>query len=119
MKVEVSNGELVDKVSILKVKLEKIRDSDKQICINLELMELEPVVKKLGCYTDLLDLQEINDKLWDVIGEAKDLLARGQLGERFADLSAETIRLNDARFLVKKRINRDTGSALREVKEKL
>ena len=119
MKVEVSNGELVDKISVLNVKCRKIDDDDKRATICMELFGLEQAMKDLGCRRELEDLEEINDKLWDVIAEAKNLLECGELGNRFIELSAETIKLNDARFLIKKKINENTGSAIREVKEGL
>ena len=119
MNIEVSNGELVDKVSILRVKLEKIWDTDKRICLTLELVGLESIVRQMGCYAELLELQDINGRLWNIIGEAKTLLERGELNKRFVELSADTIRLNNARFLIKKKIDHDTGSTIREVKEGL
>ena len=120
--IEVSVGELLDKISILEIKKDKIKDQKKLIFVNKEYnilkvqleqnMELNEKLKKL-----YQSLKEINSKLW-VIEDEKRLCEKNKdFGENFIKLSRDIHFLNDKRAKIKLEINNHTGSAIKEIKE--
>jgi hypothetical protein len=120
--VEVSVGELLDKISILEIKQEKIKDSDKLKFINDEhsilKSQLEQNVKTDEKLEKLFQsLKEINSKLW-VIEDDKRLCEKEKdFGEKFIKLSRDVHFLNDDRAKIKLEINNHTGSKIKEIKE--
>ena len=120
--VEVSVGELLDKLSILEIKKEKIKDNDKLKFIDDEYKILKSEFDKNVKSDDRLDklfdvLKEINSKLW-VIEDNKRLCEKNSdFGEKFIRLSRDVHFLNDDRSKIKLEINNYTGSRIKEIKE--
>ena len=120
--VEVSVGELLDKISILEIKKEKIKDSDKLIFINDEYLVL---TKQLNENIDLNDelkklyeeLKAINAKLWDIEDKKRMCEKNSDFGENFIKLSRDVHFLNDDRAKIKLAINNQTGSKIKEIKQ--
>ena len=120
--VEVSVGELLDKISILEIKKEKIKDSEKLKFINDECEVLKDQLDKNVKSDEKLDqlfqsLKKINAKLW-VIEDNKRLCEKNsEFSEKFIKLSREVHFLNDERAKIKLDINNLTGSKIKEIKE--
>jgi hypothetical protein len=120
--VEVSVGELLDKISILEIKQEKIKDPEKLRFINDEhsilKSQLEQNVKTDEKLEKLFQsLKEINSKLW-VIEDDKRLCEKEKnFGEKFIKLSRDVHFLNDDRAKIKLEMNNHTGSKIKEIKE--
>ena len=120
--VEVSIGELLDKISILEIKQEKIKDSEKLKFISNEHSILKNQLNNNVKSDDNLDklfqsLKDINLKLW-VIEDDKRLCEKNKdFGEKFIKLSRDVHFLNDDRAKIKLEINNHTGSTIKEIKE--
>ena len=120
--VEVSVGELLDKISILEIKKEKIKDLEKLRFINDEYSvlkdQLNKNVKSDEKLSELFNsLKEINLKLW-VIEDNKRLCEKNSdFGEKFIKLSRDVHFLNDDRAKLKLEVNNHTGSKIKEIKE--
>ena len=120
--VEVSVGELLDKISILEIKKEKIKDLEKLKFINDEYSvlkdQLNKNVKSDEKLSELFNsLKEINSKLW-VIEDNKRLCEKNSdFGEKFIKLSRDVHFLNDDRAKLKLEVNIHTGSKIKEIKE--
>ena len=120
--VEVSVGELLDKISILEIKKEKIKDLEKLKFINDEYSvlkdQLNKNVKSDEKLSELFNsLKEINSKLW-VIEDNKRLCEKNSdFGEKFIKLSRDVHFLNDDRAKIKLEVNNHTGSKIKEIKE--
>ena len=120
--VEVSVGELLDKISILEIKKEKIKDLEKLKFINDEYGvlrdQLNKNVKSDEKLSELFNsLKEINSKLW-VIEDNKRLCEKNSdFGEKFIKLSRDVHFLNDDRAKLKLEVNNHTGSKIKEIKE--
>ena len=120
--VEVSIGELLDKISILQIKQEKIKDSEKLRFINNEHSILKDQLKKNVKPDDKLDnlyqsLKEINAKLWVIEDEKRQCEKDQNFSEKFIKLSRDVHFLNDERAKIKLEINNHTGSTIKEIKE--
>ena len=120
--VEVSIGELLDKVSILEIKQEKIKDKEKLRYINNEHSVLKDQFKKSVKSDEKLDklyqsLKEINSKLWLIEDEKRLCEKEKDFGEKFIKLSRDVHFLNDDRAKIKLEINNHTGSKIKEIKE--
>ena len=120
--VEVSIGELLDKISILEIKQEKIKDSEKLKFINNEHSILKDQLEKNIKYDDKLNnlyqsLKEINAKLWVIEDDKRQCEKDKDFGEKFIKLSRDVHFLNDDRAKIKLDINNHTGSAIKEIKE--
>tara|TARA_A100001015_G_scaffold289230_1_gene360890 strand:+ start:150 stop:539 length:390 start_codon:yes stop_codon:yes gene_type:complete len=120
--VEVSIGELLDKISILEIKLDKIKDSENLKFISNEhsilKKQLDNNVKsddKLVKFFQLL--KEINEKLWFIEDEKRQCEKDKDFGEQFIKLSRDVHFLNDERAKIKLDINNHTGSSIKEIKE--
>jgi len=120
--VEVSVGELMDKISILEIKKDRIKDSDKLKFINDEYevlkSELEKNIKideKLAKF--FVALKNINSKLWIIEDEKRKCENDSNFGEDFIRLSRDVHFLNDTRAKIKLDINNHTGSKIKEIKE--
>ena len=120
--VEVSIGELLDKISILEIKQEKIKDPEKLKFISNEHSllknQLEINVKSDDKLTKLYQsLKEINAKLWVIEDDKRQCEKDKDFGEKFIKLSRDVHFLNDDRAKIKLKINNHTGSAIKEIKE--
>ena len=118
---EISVGELADKLTILEIKLEKIKNKD-----SLKLIEREyQALKKLNIdgvdkdkYKALYDeLKSTNRKLWDIENEKRLYEKNSDFGEKFIQVSRDVHFMNDKRAEIKSRINKTFGSNIEEVKE--
>jgi hypothetical protein len=123
MKIEVSNGEILDKHTILKIKLEKITDPIKVANLNKEWMILTPIVQEIVglCSNDLIhlayqDMLEVNRRLWQIEDEIRECERNNDFGDEFIKLARAVYWTNDDRNLVKKKIDALTGSNLTEEK---
>ena len=125
--VEISYGELLDKISILEIKKERINDSEKLKFINddLNLLKIQMhKVTKSKNFTDdkklqklFLSLKEINAKLWVVEDDKRICEKNSDFGEKFIKLSRNVHFFNDERSKVKLEINNLTDSKIKEVKQ--
>ena len=120
--VEVSIGELLDKISILEIKQEKIKDPEKLKYINNEHSILDDQYKKSVKSDDKLNnlfksLKEINSKLWIIEDKKRQCENDKDFGEKFIKLSRDVHFLNDDRAKIKLEINNHTGSSIKEIKE--
>ena len=120
--VEVSIGELLDKISILEIKQEKIKDPEKLKFINKEHAilkdQLEKNVKSDNKLNDFFQsLKEINSKLWIIEDDKRQCEKDKDFGDKFIKLSRDVHFLNDDRAKIKLKINNHTGSAIKEIKE--
>jgi len=126
MKIEVSNGEIVDKLTILAIKLEQIKDKAKLKNVQTEYDELAPIVH--GMYDSLnendqvkmkgyhQDLQNINQTLWNIEDQIRIHESKKDFKDDFVELARSVYFTNDERADVKKYINVLTGSLLVEEK---
>ena len=120
--VEVSIGELLDKISILEIKQEKIKDPEKLKFINNEHSNLKDQLEKNIKSDDKLNnlyqlLKEINAKLWVIEDDKRQCEKDKNFGEKFIKLSRDVHFLNDDRAKIKLEINNHTGSIIKEIKE--
>ena len=120
--IEVSVGELLDKISILEIKQEKIKDpeklkflKDEHLILKSQLdqnVKTDEKLKKL--YSSL---KEINSKLWIIEDDKRQCEKNKDFGEKFIKLSRDVHFFNDDRAKIKLEINNITGSKIREIKE--
>ena len=120
--VEVSIGELLDKISILEIKQGKIKDPEKLKFINNEHSNLKDQLEKNVKSDDKLNilyqsLKEINAKLWVIEDDKRQCEKEKNFGEKFVKLSRDVHFLNDDRAKIKLEINNHTGSTIKEIKE--
>ena len=122
MLVEVSNGELLDKISILELKMLKIDDKEKLVNIHKEFDTLNPLVIELFENYDgqlqnhYLELAKINGELWDIEDWIRDCEREKRFDKEFVELARSVYITNDKRCEVKKLINILTSSGLVEEK---
>ena len=118
---EISAGELLDKITILEIKKEKIKDIQKLEAINKELKSLsttskEKIPDKSKVKEYILNLKKINLRLWD-IEEGKRLAEKNKkFDDNFIKLSRDVYKMNDERAKLKLKINEVLGSNIKEVK---
>ena len=120
--VEVSVGELLDKISILEIKKEKIKDPEKLKFISNEHSILKDQLEKNVKPDDklnklFLDLKEINTKLWVIEDDKRECEKNKDFSEKFIKLSRDVHFLNDDRAKIKLEMNNHTGSSIKEIKE--
>jgi hypothetical protein len=118
MKIEVSNGEIIDKLTILQIKLERIKDEAKQTNLMKEFSELSKVTKTIISTSDVLyiSLYEVNCELWDIEDHIRDLERRKDFGDDFIATARAVYIKNDKRSEIKREINIRTSSGLIEEK---
>ena len=122
MLVEVSNGELLDKISILELKMLKIEDKEKLVNVHKEFDTLNPLVIELFENYDgqlqnhYLELAKINGELWDIEDWIRDCEREKRFDKEFVELARSVYITNDKRCEVKKLINILTSSGLVEEK---
>ena len=119
---EISVGELLDKISILEIKLEKIKDQAKLKFISDEHSILKDQLNKNVKSDNELDklfqsLKSINNKLWVIEDDKRQCEKDKDFGEKFIKLSRDIHFLNDDRAKIKLSINEHTGSKIKEIKE--
>tara|TARA_Y100001970_G_scaffold231923_1_gene288495 strand:+ start:1193 stop:1582 length:390 start_codon:yes stop_codon:yes gene_type:complete len=120
--VQVSVGELLDKISILEIKKEMIKDAEKLEFINKEYnllkAELDKNIKNDEKLLELFSkLKKINSKLWVIEDDKRMCEKNSDFGENFIKLSRDVHFLNDDRAKIKLEINNHTGSNIKEIKE--
>ena len=120
--VEVSIGELLDKISILEIKQEKIKDPEKIKFINNEYKILKNQLNENVKNDDKLNelfksLKKINEKLWVIEDDKRQCEKDKDFSEKFIKLSRDVHFLNDDRAKIKLEINNHTGSTIKEIKE--
>ena len=122
MKIEISNGELLDKISILELKMLNITDEDKLVNINNEFNELNPFVHDLfdkygpEIQELYLNLSKINGQLWTIEDDIRECERSKDFSEKFVELARSVYITNDKRCEVKKIINLLTESGFVEEK---
>ena len=120
--VEISVGELLDKISILEIKKEKIKDKKKLMFINDEYnilkVELDKNIKNDNKLKELFNsLKDINAKLWAIEDNKRMCEKNSNFGDEFIKISRDVHFLNDKRAKIKSEINNHTGSKIKEIKE--
>ena len=120
--VEISAGELFDKITILKIKIEKIKDKTKIENVHKELEILQKEAIKFDQIDNNLsknieDLKNINNELWDIENIKREMEAIKDFGENFIKISRDVHFKNDIRAKIKKEINNLTNSNVTEEKE--
>ena len=120
--VEISAGELFDKITILKIKTEKIKDKRKLENVHKELDILQKEALKFDNMSDQLtdhiqNLKNINSELWDIENIKREMEASKDFGESFIKISRDVHFKNDTRAKIKKDINNLTNSNVSEEKE--
>jgi len=120
--VEVSVGELLDKISILEIKKERITDLESAKFIENEYLILKDQLDKNIKYDEKLDqlfnkLKKINMTLWEKEDEKRSYEKNSDFGEKFIKVSRDIHFLNDDRSKNKLEINKITGSLIREIKQ--
>ncbi|MGB0513519.1 MAG: DUF6165 family protein [Wenzhouxiangellaceae bacterium] len=121
LSVPVSPGELLDKISILEIKADRIADPDKRHNVERELDLLTGIWHADGRETSDItalraDLRAINARLWDIEDAIRDCERESDFGDRFIELARSVYRINDQRAAVKRRINEALGSTIVEEK---
>jgi hypothetical protein len=119
MEIEVSNGEIVDKLSILQIKTERIDNPEKLVNIKAEYNYLKDIVKEFMDVDNeplYKELYEINCQLWDIEDKCRELEMAKDFGDDFVATTRSVYLKNDDRAKVKKQINLKTESDFVEEK---
>lgn len=121
IKIDISYGELLDKITILEIKSERIADKAKLENVQTELRVLLDCWHKKGIVDKEISLhrhklKKINEALWDIEDEIRELEAKKSFGDAFITLARSVYKTNDERAAVKRKINEALGSALIEEK---
>ena len=119
---EISAGELLDKMTILEIKLDKIRDKENLLEVSKEYESLKETKKSnIKLTKDLenliIQLKEINLKLWDIEDKTRICEKNKDFGQTFINLSRSVYLNNDKRANIKSKINKMLGSNIKEVKQ--
>ena len=119
---EISAGELLDKITILEIKLVKIKDKENLLEINKEYESLKETKNSNIKLTKnleklIIQLKEINLKLWDIEDKKRICEKNKDFGQAFVDLSRSVYLNNDKRANIKSEINKILGSNIREIKK--
>ena len=118
---EISAGELIDKITILEIKKNKISDQEKLADVEKELSSLNQTMKKFipdekKIINFKKELKDVNTKLWDVENGKRAAEKKQDFGEKFISLARSVYKLNDKRASLKLSINKTLGSNIKEVK---
>ena len=118
---EISAGELIDKITILKIKQEKIKDASKLQSIKTELTSLQETLNEHITLDDEIkklseELKQINLKLWDIEDGKRNCEKEKNFGEKFIELARNVYLFNDQRAKINLQINNHLGSNIKEVK---
>tara|TARA_X000000368_G_scaffold419043_1_gene421753 strand:- start:4391 stop:4777 length:387 start_codon:yes stop_codon:yes gene_type:complete len=119
--VPISVGELFDKISILEIKTNKIKDKNNLKVIKFELSELKKIIKKKKLnksYNKIqyLKLLKINNRLWSIEDNKRKCEITKKFDKKFIELARKVYLLNDKRAEIKNKINLNSGSRIREIK---
>lgn len=119
--IDVSPGELIDKITILQLKSERVADAEKKRLVLYELGLLEArragAVASSSALSKLtMELREVNAVLWDIEDQIRDCERAQDFGDRFVSLARAVYHTNDRRASLKREINELLGSAINEVK---
>ena len=119
--VAVSPGELLDKITILRIKAARLLDAEKLANVNLELSLLESTWQASGCDAAQIAqeeraLQQVNERLWDIEDRIREKEAKQTFDREFIELARAVYVSNDERAAIKKRINTQLGSRIVEEK---
>jgi hypothetical protein len=118
MKIEVSNGEIIDKLTIIQIKLERIKDKGKLSNLQKEYNELIKASSSILNTSDTLykSLYDVNCELWDIEDRIRDLERKKDFGAEFISVARSVYIRNDRRSELKREINIKTSSGLIEEK---
>jgi len=118
MKIEVSNGEIIDKLTIIQIKIERIKDNKKLLNLRKEFEELNNAALKILSSNDPLykALYNINCELWEIEDHIRDLERNKDFGDDFIQTARSVYMKNDKRAVIKRKINIKTSSGLVEEK---
>lgn len=118
MKIEVSNGEIIDKLTIIMIKLERITDPVKLENLRKEYSVLKEAADRIISMDDPLvkELYSVNNKLWEIEDRIRDFERRKEFGNDFIETARSVYFNNDKRALLKREINIRTSSELLEEK---
>ncbi len=118
MKIEVSNGEIIDKLTIIQIKLERITDESKLVNLRKEYDILVEASASIISEEDPLyrALYDVNSELWDIEDRIRDLERNRDFGEEFISTARSVYIKNDRRSELKRAINMKTSSGLMEEK---
>ena len=119
---EISAGELLDKISILEIKLDKIKNKNSQEEINKEYKVLKEVKNLNINLTEKVkqlceEIKEVNLNLWNIEDELRICEKRKDFGEKFTELARGVYLNNDKRSKIKSEINKILGSNIKEIKQ--
>ena len=118
MKIDVSNGEIIDKLTIIQIKLERVKDKDKLVNLKKEYDELISISSSIISTADSLykALYDVNCELWDIEDRIRDLERKKDFGDDFISTARAVYFKNDKRSELKREINIKTSSGLIEEK---
>ena len=121
IRAPIAIGELIDKITILEIKAERISGSDKRLHVQTELKVLQELQASARLDTPEMEpfageLKVLNIALWDIEDAIRELEARQDFGPRFIELARKVYQTNDQRARVKQRINKAFGSEIVEEK---
>ncbi len=121
MKVDISIGEFLDKLTILQIKAERISDPEKLKSINKELSLLQDTWRNspyhnLDLASEIADLKKVNEALWEIEDKIRDKERHKVFNQEFIELARAVYINNDERATIKRAINLKTGSELIEEK---
>jgi len=121
IKTEISVGEFLDKITILQIKKDQIKDTAKLVNINKELDALLQAWQQspyagADIREDLRSLRSVNEKLWEIENAIREKEAKGEFDDRFIELARSVYVTNDKRAVLKKGINQRLGSGYVEEK---
>lgn len=118
MKIEVSNGEIIDKLTIIQIKLERIKDKGKLVNLQKEYNELFKASSSIISTSGTLykSLYDVNCELWDIEDRIRDLERKKDFGDDFISVARSVYIKNDRRSELKREINIKTSSGLIEEK---
>jgi len=121
IRAPIAVGELIDKITILEIKAERIADAAKKQNVKNELAQLNAIKRDAGLDTPAMtpfarDLKQLNAALWDIEDEIRELESRKEFGPRFIELARSVYQTNDRRARTKNAINAAFGSEIVEEK---
>ncbi len=121
IRAPIAVGELIDKITILEIKAERMTDAAKRRNVANELAALNAIKREAGLETPAMtsharDLKQVNMALWDIEDEIRELESRKDFGPRFIELARSVYQTNDRRARIKQAINGAFGSEIVEEK---